>query len=64
VATDRKVFGQEHSEVITDLNNLADLYAREAKQLYQQILSVCEGRLGAKHPITSSVREKYASLDT
>jgi tetratricopeptide (TPR) repeat protein len=66
-AIDSKVLGPEHSEVATDLNNLAGLYRAQghdddAEPLYRQALAIRETKLGPKHLDTASGLNNLAVL--
>ena len=56
LAIDKKVYGDEHPEVATDLNNLAlllwnqDNDSKEADRLGKQALAISENVLGHDHP--------------
>ena len=63
----RERLGQEHPDVATSLNNLANLYSSqgryaEAEPLYQEALKIAEGHLGVNHPNTITIRENLQSL--
>ncbi|VFM95071.1 MAG: Tetratricopeptide repeat-containing protein [Candidatus Kentron sp. G] len=67
LAIRRAVFGNEHPEVATDLNNLAELlktqgqYA-EARRLYEEALAIRRAALGDKHPDTAQSLNNLALL--
>ena len=64
LAIDKKVYGDEHPEIATDLNNLAWLLkkqgnAEEAASLGKQALVIFEKVLGPDHPNTQTVRSAW-----
>ena len=64
---DEKVYGNNHPEIATDLNNLAGLYESqgrysEAEPLYKRALAIAEVTLGAEHPTTVICRNNYEGL--
>ncbi|MEH1885753.1 tetratricopeptide repeat protein, partial [Nostoc sp.] len=61
----KRLLGDNHSFVATNLNNLALLYQStgrysEAESLFQQALAICERTLGVGHPDTMASRANYA----
>jgi CII-binding regulator of phage lambda lysogenization HflD len=64
---DREVYGENHLEIATDLNNLAGLYqstgrSAEAETLYVRALEILEQSLGNNHPNTQTVRKNLQIL--
>ena len=64
LSINERIYGADHPEVATDLNNLAALYASQgryskAEPLYLRSLQICEQRLGVEHPSTVTVRQNY-----
>ena len=62
-----KVFGKDHPDVATSLNNLAGLYKQqgkytEAQLLYQRVLSILEKVLGKEHPNIAFALNNLAGL--
>ncbi|MDQ2887901.1 MAG: tetratricopeptide repeat protein, partial [Chloroflexota bacterium] len=67
LAIDTEVYGPEHPEVATDLNNLAALYRaqgkyEQAESLYQRALVIREQQLGAQHSDTATSLNNLAGL--
>jgi tetratricopeptide (TPR) repeat protein len=67
LAIDTAVYGPEHPDVATDLNNLAELYRAQGKYeqavpLYQRALAIREQQLGAQHPDTAQSLNNLAGL--
>ena len=66
----KKIFlGEEHPDVATTLNDLANLYFSQelydkAQLLYKQALKIREKRLGTNHPQTITVAENLENLRT
>jgi tetratricopeptide (TPR) repeat protein len=63
----RHVWGANHPDVATSLNNLAYLYDAqgrygEAEPLYQQALKIRQEALGANHPVVSTSLNNLAYL--
>ena len=61
------MLGQEHPDVATSLNNLAELYRsqsryEQAEPLYLQALEIAEQKLGVNHPNTVTFRENLQNL--
>ena len=59
--------GEEHPDVATSLNNLADLYRAqgkyaEAEPLYLRALAIREKQLGAEHPHVANSLNSLAIL--
>jgi tetratricopeptide (TPR) repeat protein len=59
--------GPQHPDVVSPLNNLAALYAKqgkyaEAEPLFRRALRIWEQQLGPQHPATQTVRTNYAVL--
>jgi tetratricopeptide (TPR) repeat protein len=59
--------GDDHPDVATDLNNLAELLREqgkysEAEPLYRRALEIREAQLGINHPSTATVRENLELL--
>eukprot|EP00903_Cladosiphon_okamuranus_P006332 g6204.t1 len=67
LAIDEKVYGPDHPQVATDLNNLAGLLQRqghhdEAKPLYKRSLAIRMKVLGPDHPAVSEGLNNLAGL--
>ncbi len=63
----KRWLGDEHPNVATNLNNLANLYYsqgryREAEPLYLQTLELRKRTLGSNHPQTIAIRENLENL--
>jgi tetratricopeptide (TPR) repeat protein len=63
----KRLLGQEHPDVASSLQNLANLYESqgkyaEAEPLFLQALEIAERLLGVNHPNTSTIRENLQSL--
>ncbi len=63
-----KVFGPEHTDVATSLNNLANLLQKTgefaaSKPLYQRALRIWEKALGPEHPDVVTSLENLAALE-
>ena len=63
----KKSLGQEHPEVASKIDNLANRYYSqgrysEAEPLYVEALAIAEGVLGKNHPHTQTFRENYQIL--
>jgi len=59
LAINQQVYGHEHPEVATNLNNLALLYIgqkkyEEAERLLQRALAINQQKLGQWHPFTAN----------
>jgi tetratricopeptide (TPR) repeat protein len=64
---DEDSFGQEHTNVARDLNNLALLLQAtnrlaEAKPLMRRAVEICEASLGPDHPHTQIARGNLEDL--
>ncbi len=62
-----KVWGPEHPDTATSLNNLAGLYRdqskyEQAEPLCVRALAIKEQQLGPEHPNTQQVRQNYSTL--
>jgi tetratricopeptide (TPR) repeat protein len=67
LALDERLFGPDHPQVATSLNNLAELYRalgryREAEPLYQRALELHERALGPEHPYVATGLNNLALL--
>jgi hypothetical protein len=61
LAIDEVVYGPDHPDVATDLNNLTGLLRAQgelaaARPLFERALAIVEGVLGPNHPTTDTVR--------
>ncbi|WP_287728716.1 tetratricopeptide repeat protein [Microcystis sp. M061S2] len=59
--------GENHPDVATSLNNLAELYKyqgryAEAEPLYVRAIAIYQERLGENHPDTQKVRQNFMIL--
>jgi tetratricopeptide (TPR) repeat protein len=69
LAIDEKAYGPDHSEVATDLNNLAELLRQtnrlqEAEPLHRRALAISEKALGPEHPDVAIRLNNLAELLT
>ncbi|TYT69811.1 tetratricopeptide repeat protein, partial [Microcystis aeruginosa] len=58
---------ENHPDVATSLNNLAELYKyqgryAEAEPLYVRAIAIYQERLGENHPHTQTVRQNFMIL--
>jgi Tfp pilus assembly protein PilF len=65
---DERVYGSDHPEVATDLNNLGTTLMAQgdtdaARSLLKRALLIQERMLGPEHPTTEMVRKNLAALD-
>ncbi|MFM9964396.1 MAG: tetratricopeptide repeat protein [Planctomycetaceae bacterium] len=65
--THRRLFGEDHPDTATSLNNLALLYESQAnyaaaEPLYQRALKISEKALGPDHPDTATILNNLAGL--
>ncbi len=63
----KKSLGQDHPEVASKIDNLANRYYSEgryeiAEPLYVEALDIAERVLGESHPHTQTFRENYQIL--
>ena len=63
----KKPLKEEHSDIATSLNNLANLYNnqeryKEAGLLYLEALEISKKTLGNNHPNTIAIKEDYKVL--
>ncbi len=63
----QRLLGEEHPDVATTYNNLAELYYSqgrysEAEALFQKALEIAELSLAVDHPHTAIIRENLKSL--
>jgi len=63
----RRLLGENHPDVATSLNNLADLYFsqvkdKEAETLYLQALDVRRRVFGENHPDVATILNNLAGL--
>jgi len=64
LAIDKKVYGEDHPEVATDLNNLAQLLKKKgdektASSMGKEALRIRLKVLGPDHPHTKSAQRKW-----
>jgi len=67
LAIHEKVFGKEHPDVATSLNNLAELHKtqgdyEQAKPLYERSLAILEKVHGKEHPLVTTSLNNLAAL--
>ena len=66
LATDKKVYGDQHPKVAIDLNNLGGAWRslgeyKKAIELYERAETIFLKTLGEDHPYTKSMKEKIIS---
>ncbi|MFM8294706.1 MAG: tetratricopeptide repeat protein, partial [Microcystaceae cyanobacterium] len=67
LAIREKQLGENHPDVATSLNNLAELYRAqgkyaEAEPLYQRAIAIFSEKLGENHPNTRTVIMNYYQM--
>lgn len=60
----KRRFGEEHPDVASSMNNLAELYRKQGKYeaaepLYVDAIKILETVLGNEHPWTITIRNNY-----
>jgi hypothetical protein len=64
---DKRIYGEDHPEIATDLNNLSLLYKSQGKYsaaepLCLRSLEIMERQLGVDHPTTKTIHDNLQFL--